>query len=299
MDRVIISGATGYIGIHLVEALVKRHEVYAIVRKQSKLDKLKKYLSAEHIILLDDEERDFYQRIMEIKPEYFVHLAGKFISNHSKNDISDLVESNYVTPVKMLDAICQAGCKNIINTGSYWQNYNGEPYNPVNLYAATKEAFLDMIKYYTESMGCKCITLKLFDTYGPYDERKKILNTICNIKEGDSLDMTSGEQKMFYCYIDDVVSAYIQALTLIRARVAGEHEEYAVRGENSSSLREIVLQFKKISGKNIKFNFGERPDRDREIANPDGIGVILPGWKCKVTLEEGLRRLVGIAGGGR
>ena len=140
MEKVIISGATGYIGLHLCKALDSKYEVYAIVRKQSNLKELKKYVSSKRIIMLEDNIKKFYTQMKEIEPDYFVHLAGKFISEHSEANLSDLLDSNLTAPVKMLDAICKAGCKNIINTGSYWQNYDGDNYNPVNLYAATKMA---------------------------------------------------------------------------------------------------------------------------------------------------------------
>ena len=293
MERLIISGATGYIGIHLTAELVSKYDVYVIVRRRSNLKDLRKYMSEQHIIVMDDEGNDFYQSIKDVRPEYFVHLAGKFVSNHSQDDMEELLESNFIIPVKMLDAICQAGCRNIINTGSYWQNYNGETYNPVNLYAASKQAFSDMIKYYTEAMGCKSITLRLFDTYGPNDNRKKVLNLIRNMKDGEVLDMTSCTQKVYYCYIDDVVAAFVRALELIKEIKPGVSEIYSVRGENAVPLKDVVIKLKEFSGRDICLNFGSRPDRCREIIEPDGIGEVLPGWRSRMPLEAGLKMLQG------
>ncbi len=294
MEKVIISGATGYIGLHLCKALDSKYEVYAIVRKQSNLKELKKYVSSKRIIMLEDNIKKFYTQMKEIEPDYFVHLAGKFISEHSEANLSDLLDSNLTAPVKMLDAICKAGCKNIINTGSYWQNYDGDNYNPVDLYAATKMAFSNMLKYYTEVMGCKSITLKLFDTYGKDDERKKVLNIIRDMRDGETLDMTSCEQKVFYCYIDDVISAYMHALKLIKTSKSHEHKEYSIRSEIPIPLKDIVLQLKNLSGKNIQLNFGKRDNRNREIMNPEGIGEVLPGWQEKYSIETGLKIFLNI-----
>lgn len=291
MERLIISGATGYIGIHLTAELVSKYNVYAIVRRRSKLKALRKYIPEQHIIVIDDERNNFYQTIKDVRPKYFVHLAGKFVSNHSQDDMEELLESNFNIPVKMLDAICLAGCKNIINTGSYWQNYNGEIYNPVNFYAASKQAFSDMIKYYTEVMGCKSITLKLFDTYGPNDSRKKVLNLIRNMKDGEVLDMTSCTQKVYYCYIDDVVVAFIKALQLVKEMEPGASEIYSVREKDAVPLKDVVIKLKEITGKDIRLNFGSRPDRCREIMEPGGIGEVLPGWRSRMPLEAGLKML--------
>ena len=293
MERLIISGATGYIGIHLTAELVSKYDVYAIVRRKSNLEDLRKYVPDQHIIVMDDEGNDFYQIIKDVRPEYFVHLAGKFVSNHSQDDMEELLESNIAVPMKMLDSVCQAGCRNIINTGSYWQNYNGETYNPVNLYAASKQAFGDMIRYYTEVMKCKCITLKLFDIYGPNDSRKKVLNLIRNMKDGEVLDMTSCTQKVCYCYIDDVVAAFIRALQLIKETEPGVSEIYSVRGEDAVPLKNVVLKLKEFSGRDIQLKFGSRPDRCREIMEPSGIGEVLPGWRSTMPLEAGLKMLQG------
>lgn len=291
MEKLVVSGATGYIGVHLTAELVSRYDVYAIVRKSSSLNELKAYLPEQKFIVIDDARKDFYKTMEDVKPKYFVHLAGMFVSDHSKDNLEELLESNVVVPTKMLDAVCRAGCRNIINTGSYWQNYNAETYNPVNLYAAGKQAFSDIMKYYTEAGGCKSITLRLFDTYGPNDSRKKVLNLIRDMKDGDALDMTSCRQKVYYCYIDDVVAAFIKALDIIKDKEPGTAEVYSVRGDEALPLKDVALKLKEFTGRDIRLNFGVRSDRPREIVEPDGIGEILPGWRGETPLDKGLKKL--------
>lgn len=288
MKKLIISGATGYIGLNLVEKLLNEYDVYAFVRKTSNTKKLEKLLTAEKMILSD--ETDLYDRLENIKPYYFVHLAGKFAGRHDKDTLNDLIESNISAAARMLDAVYSAGCRNIINTGSYWQNYLGEENNPVDFYAATKSAFADIIRYYTKAKECRCVTLKLFDTYGPGDTRGKLLNLIKRLEDGQSIDVSPCTQKMFYCYIDDVVEAYGRALEYLVEKPPGYFGEYAVRGDKPIALKQIIEMFKEISGKNITINYGARPPREREINDPTGIGTILPGWECKVPLEVGLKK---------
>lgn len=70
----------------------------------------------------------------------------------------------------MLEACKKAETKWFLNTGTIWQNYNvsdkSDEYNPVDLYAASKQAFITMAKYYTETSKLRFCTLKLCDTYG-------------------------------------------------------------------------------------------------------------------------------------
>lgn len=288
MKTLVVSGATGYIGLNIVEKLLNQYEIYAFVRKTSNIKKLETFLPAEKMILSD--ETDMYDRIADIKPDYFVHLAGKFVGQHNRDALNDLIESNIAAAARMLDAVYCAGCRNIINTGSYWQNYLGEENNPVDFYAATKSAFADIIRYYTKAKGCKCITLKLFDTYGPDDTRGKLLNLIKRLEDGQSIDVSSCTQKMFYCYIDDVVDAYSRALEYLVEKPSGYFGEYAVRGDEPIELKQVIELFKEISGKNVIINYGARSPREREINDPTGIGIILPGWECKVPLDVGLKK---------
>ena len=73
------------------------------------------------------------------------------------------VEINYSTHFsqKKLTFSKKFNLKWFINTGTFWQNYQSEKYNPVNLYAATKEAFQNIAKYYTETSSLIFTTIKL------------------------------------------------------------------------------------------------------------------------------------------
>ncbi len=287
----MISGATGYIGISLIRELVKEYHVYALVRKESDLSVLNTLIDKECIIQINED--NVYKTIRQAQPEYYINLMGKFIVEHSEDNLAELLEGNFDMPVRLLDAVCQAGCKKIINTGTYWQNFNGENNNPVDLYGAVKNAFENIIKFYTEAMECRCITLKLFDTYGPKDTRKKLLTVLAEMKDGESIDLSDCMQKVYYCHIKDVVSAYIAAMGLLDVAKSGYMEEFAVRDKKPVVLKDIIMHLKKLTNKNMKLNFGKRKNRKREIVNPEGIGKIIPGWECTVPLEEGLKELLG------
>lgn len=290
MKHVMISGATGYIGISLIRELVKQYRVYALVRKESDLSELNTLIDKECIIQINDD--NVYEIIRKARPEYYINLMGRFIAEHSANNLAELLESNFDIPVRLLDAVCQAGCKKIINTGTYWQNFNGESNNPVDLYGAVKNAFENIIKYYVEVMGCRNVTLQLFDTYGPKDRRKKLLTVLSEMKDGDSIDLSDCMQKVYYCHIKDVTSAYVAAMRLLDTAKDGYMEVFAVRDEKPVVLRDAVMELIKIANKDVTLNFGMRRNRNREIINPEGIGKTIPGWKCTVPLEQGLKEIL-------
>ncbi len=285
--KIVITGATGYIGSHLAHAIGQEHEVFAVVRRNSDTTELGDCVK-DCIVFEKDR---IYCLLEELGPDACVHLAGVFYGEHSSDTIGDLLESNLIFSAVMFDAAVSAGCRRIINTGTYWQHFSGEEYNPVNLYAATKQAAEDILLYYVKAKGCSAITLQIFDSYGPDDHRRKILNMIRDLDDGARIDMTGGEQKMYYCHIEDLVSGYMQALKLVAAMEAGSYARYALRDENPVSLRKLVEEFLRIQGKHLDINWGGRTYRDREIMDPSGIGTVLPGWKPKYDWEQGVKNL--------
>ncbi len=291
--RIVITGATGYIGSNLLVKLIEEnYDVYVLVRKKSDLSNIEEYLEAHKILNILDNRTLLYEKMRNIRPDIFIHLAGIFISNHSEENINELFDSNIRDSAVILDAVCNGGCKNIINTGSYWQMYDNEVYNPVNLYAATKEAFEKIIEYYIQNFECKAITLRLFDTYGKNDKRNKILNILNNLKDGQKIDMTKGEQFIYMCHIDDVVKAYIEAINQVQFLENGKHKVYAIRGELPIKLKDIVNRYVKISNKKLDINWGGREYRKKEIINPSGYGEVLPNWKPSIDLDTGLKDLI-------
>ena len=286
--KIAVTGATGYIGNHLVSVLGREHEVYAIVRDTSDTAAIEPHIKE---LAVYDRER-IYDLLAEARPDILIHLAGVFYGEHNAENISDLLESNLVFSTVIFDAAAAAGCRKIINTGTYWQQFLGEPYNPVNLYAATKQAAEDILLYYVKAKECSAVTLQIFDSYGPNDHRNKILNMIKKLEDGAGIDMSQGRQKMYYCHIEDLVSGYVRAVSLVNEMGPGAYARYALRGEEPRELRILVEEFLKISGRHLQINWGGRAYRDREIMDPAGIGTVLPGWQPRYNWQQGVKTLL-------
>ncbi len=280
-------------GSHIAKRLAGNgYEVYGILRNTSavpaSLKNIKKIYRYEY-------SGQLYEIVREIQPEMVIHTAGMFLGEHTGENIQQLLNSNIVFTAVLTDAANQAGCRCMIQTGSYWQNYCGREYDPVNLYAATKQAAEDILEYYKNAYQWKILTLRIFDVFGPGDQRKKVLNLVRDLKEGETLDLTYGEQKLYMCYIDDVVSAYMQAVHLVREQNPGSGRRYAVRGKKAYTLKEVIRLYLDISGKKAELNWGGRSYREREFMNPEGIGDVLEGWEPEYDLYEGLMRYAAVS----
>ena len=291
--RVLITGISGYLGSHLARSLLgKGFEVHGLIREESDLSLLGE--ACEQVLLhtFHGKTEGLIDIIKQVEPETVFHLASLFRASHVTADVVPLVESNILFGAQLLEAMSVTGVKNLVNTGTLWQNYNGEAYNPVALYSATKEAFETLIRFYTETDKLRAITLKLTDTFGPKDARRKIFNLIVKASESpESFGMTGGDQLIDIVYVDDVVSAFEVA------REALEKGDFKNRVRLVSTgapitVKSLVATFEKVSGRKVPVEWGKLPYRPREMFTPWQSDPILENWKPQVTLEDGIRSIL-------
>ena len=274
--RILVTGATGFVGQHLLPYLEKQgHEVYALVRPST--DGSKVYTN--HLYVFEDDIEHLASYLLENHVDGIIHLASLYIAEHKPEDIKNIVTSNVYLGTAVMEAAVKAGVKWFLNTGTIWQNYNVEPYSdrycPVNLYAASKQAFMDMAKYYTEVSDIKFCTLKLCDTYGANDTRRKIFALFEQIaKSGECLKMSPGDQKLDIVHIDNVVRDF-EALAEKLDNGEQLREEYVVSSGRQKSLKEIAKQYEIDHQVILNIEWGGRPYRKREVMVPY-IGYQLP-----------------------
>src|ERR1035437_1160934 len=192
----VITGATGYIGSNLLRYLLTQDwEIYIIAQPEFGYSNIEDIKDKIQIVEYDKNVNTLIDFFKETNPDVVFHLAAAVISNYKPEQISILIESNILFGTQVLEAMRHSQTKLFINTGSYWQNYNSDEYNPVDLYAATKESFEKIIQYYVDAHNFRCITLRLFDCYEKNEKISKLLNLLCQIaQDGTTLDVSHGEQ---------------------------------------------------------------------------------------------------------
>lgn len=294
MKRALLTGITGFIGLNLGKALLQDGwEVYGIVRETSNVEKVNQELGNKVKLLIHGKEQDLNIIVAKVKPDVVFHLASVFLSSHTYSDIASMIASNVTFGTELLEAMSANGIKNFVNTGTSWQHYNSEDYNPVNLYAASKQAFWDIIRYYQEARDLAVINLELFDTYGPGDPRRKLFALLKEFSEShEILKMSKGEQLIDIVFIEDVVRAFVLAGNYL---LAGDYDvcgTYAVSSGKAIPLRDMVNKFVQISGRRVNVEWGARPYRNREVMEPWNTGKSLPGWKPQCTLEIGIPQFI-------
>lgn len=290
MPCAFVTGASGFIGGHLVKGLLAEGwEVHALTRGPVHQEGVSNGVTFHH----HDGSTTGLTRILErVRPEIVFHLASLFLAEHRPEQVEGLVQSNLLLGVQLAEAMAVCGVRNLVNTGTSWQHFGTESYRPVNLYAATKQAFEDLLAYYYDARGLSCITLKLFDTYGPGDRRRKLVNILVEAaNSGEPIAMSPGDQTIRLTYTDDVVRAFLVAGKRLMAAGTALLEDWFVDGE-ALTVQALVERMEKVGGRPILAQWGGRPHRPREVMLP----VIpenkcLPGWRPLVSIDAGMMEL--------
>ena len=286
----LVTGATGFLGEHLLQRLlVDGWETHAIVRPSSNATTLRDVLGSGNVHEHDGSTSGLINIVGSVCPLAVFHLASAVITDYVAVDVEPLIRSNILFGTQLLEAMAVAGVSVIVNTGTISQHYEGREYSPVYLYAATKQAFQDVLQFYCEARGLHAVTLELPDTYGPGDRRPKLLTLLANAaRTGETLALTPGEQFLDLLHVDDVVHGYEVAADGLLTGKFPSPSRYRLSSGSLVRLKDVVELYREVTGHTVSVAWGGRPYRVREVMEPISPIPILPGWVPSKSLTTWL-----------
>ena len=281
--RALVTGATGFVGTSFVRRLVTDGwHVDALVRADHA--SLPPEVTAHVIPPAID---DLIATVTNLTPSHCFHLATAFRGVHQPADIAPMIDANLGFGAALAEAVARVTDARFVNTGTVWQHYDAAPYSPVSLYAATKQAFADLLVFYAEVEGLAVHTIELMDTYGPDDPRAKLIPFLLRAaRDGSTVPMTDGTQLIDLVHVEDAVGA------LLATADAPPGVTYGARGDGAITLRELIDRFQSATGLTLNVEWGARAARPREMLRPWMTADPPPGWSPKIRLDDGLRALV-------
>ncbi len=293
MKTALVTGATSFVGRALAARLAQNGvEVHAIIRPATNTALLGKMDGSLRLHRHSGEATSLNDIVAEVAPGAVFHLAGKYLKNHTAADVDGLIRDNFSFGVQVLDAAVAAGCKIVVNTGSYFQYDGGDGPKPYNLYAAAKQAFTGVLDHYRIVHGIRAVTLVLFDSYGPGDWRSKLIPALLKARQsGDTLPVPADDPLLDLVHVDDITAAFGRAAELLGAEHDIDGKSYAVTSGKPLRISEVVSLAEEVGGKPIKTAKGDWPAPARPLPALWN-GPTLPNWRAEISLADGLRKLI-------
>ncbi|MFA7091081.1 MAG: NAD(P)-dependent oxidoreductase [Arcobacteraceae bacterium] len=259
MKSLLITGATGFIGSYLLDALIKKNqfEIIVLKRKTSNTFRIESLLDKVEVYNIDETSlEEIFKQHNTI--EGIVHLATHYVKTHESCDIENMIDSNVKFPTQLLEIAVKSNVQFFINTGTFFEYSTFKiPLNekdeqlPFNLYAATKAAFDNVLKYYAHNSSLNILTLKLGAPFGYKDNFKLIPFIIDAILNGKTIDIEKSEQEWDFIYVKDVVSAYLKAIFLCLHSTRNLFEDVLIGTGKTTSIKRIASILSEVSQTNL------------------------------------------------
>lgn len=254
MKKVIITGATGFIGGALTKKLLSMGvKVYGVDINQEKLDEMKQYGNFVPIVA----DFSLYEQLdLLIKERNFdscIHtawagsLGGIDLYNYQLQNL------NIVATCKICEAAARIDVKRFVFcSSSYSKMVTDTSHFPINYYGIAKKSASDFAMAICKKNNIECNIATLTNTYGVGDTSQKAVNTfITKLLRNESIDLIEGTKPNDWVYIDDTVEG-IQFV----ANSPFAFKDYYIGHKNISLFRDKLIEMKQILNSTSELNFG-------------------------------------------
>lgn len=279
--KVLVTGAAGFIGGHLCQALV------ALGADVIGLDRTSAFTGIKGIETLELDLRDcedLKSVLMGIQPDLVYHLASLVTARQELDLVLPTLHNNLVSTVNLLLAMTELGCERLVVMGSAEEPDNGNPSSP---YATSKAAVTLYASMFFRIYELPVVSIRQYMAYGPKQRQEKLIPyIILSLLKNQVPKLSSGKRIIDLIYVQDVIRGLL--MSGIRPGLDGKTIELGSgKGHSIVEVANILLE---LSGSTSPLEFGALPDRlgeEHVIANLGATQKTL-GWKPVWSLRDGL-----------
>lgn len=293
--KILITGATGFLGSHLTKSVLKNtdYEIVLLKRSFSNTFRINEELANPKVKYYDVDKADLSKIFEENEIGIIIHCATEY--DRENSSCSKVLETNLMFPIKLLEMAEEYNVETFINTDSYF-NKDNMSYSFLLNYSLSKKSLNLWLKYFSKKI--KIINMVLEHVYGENDNENKFVEFAIRqiaIDGIDKLDLTAGQQKRDFIYIEDVCNAYIRAIQYSQDN-SFRLKQFDIGTGVATSLLNFVKLIKELSQSETILNFGAINYRDDEImySCADIIELKALNLQKFKTVQEGLEKIIKI-----
>lgn len=266
-DRILVTGAGGFIGANLLRRILPTGAKVHVLRKKStnlsRIQDIQKKLTLHKVDLQD--KKKLRTLCEKIQPTIIYHLAARgAYSNQTNTD--EIMSTNIIGTFHLLEATKNIPYRLFVNTGTSSEyGFKKQPMketdslNPTSLYAATKASATHLCAFFAKEFRKPIVTLRPFSIYGPYEEPTRFIPTIIsNLLNNKPILLTPQNIRHDFVFIDDMVEAYLKSVEHAKS-LTGEVINVGTGKEYTNF--EVVRMLFKITGKKVPVQKGSFPNR--------------------------------------
>jgi len=290
-ERILVTGATGFIGSHCVEALKGMdYEIHAVAYGDVTPEISSNKVFYHNVNLF---KKETVKALMsDVRPTRFLHLSWQVAPDSSASSVE-----NYYWVQASLDLLLrfvENGGKRVVMAGSSleydWNHgYCTEditPRNPSNFYGICKNALQEIVKGYSSISGISTAWARIFFLFGPNEHPRRLVpSVIRSLLRGEPALCSHGKQIRDYLYVKDVADALVRM-------VAGNIEGAVNVGSGEPvSLKDLISYIAEKLGRSDLVRLGAIPPKPNDtnlvVANTDRLKKEM-GWSPRYSLSRGL-----------
>ena len=301
--RVLVTGAAGFIGSHVVGRLVDAGaEVHALTSTVSavyptRLVRLRDAITLHEGNLIDRSAMDVVAA--RVRPTHVLHLGAFTHVGKSWQRVDECVQANVQGTVNLLQALEPLGYERFVYTGTS-EIYGdiptpfreSDPVNPISPYSVSKYAGERFCRMFHEGRRWPVVMLRPFNAAGPAQTADRVIpEIIIRALRGEELKMTEGRQTREFNFVEDLADGFVRA-----AFTPGVEGEVINLGCGASiSMRDLAIKVLGLMGDPIVPQFGALPERPTEIWRMECDNTKARerlGWTPTHSLEDGLSKTI-------
>ena len=295
--RVLVTGATGFIGLGIVERLLKGgHKVVSVVRRESKRRKHLPEHPLHTVIERNIPEYDDLASEISGEIDCAVHLSWNGTRGADRDDPVQQ-RLNHDCSIGLVRWLADTGCKKIFLAGSQAEYGQREGLlsedmvcSPVTEYGKTKLRIYQDALNICEGRHVTLIEPRYFSVYGARDDKSTmVITTLKKMMDNQDCEFTKAVQMWDFLYIDDAIEALYGLIT-----ADCESGIYNFGSGDTRQLKSFILEMKEAAGSESKLIFGAVPYHEKGMVSiaPDVTKLKSSiGWEPKVTFSEGIKRI--------